>query len=122
MLDRALELGVHVHIDSQVTSVDFNFPPKVTVFGGKVYSGDLVIGCDGLRSVCREALVGHPDPPHETGDIAYRILVPAKDMKPHPELAEFLESPAINYWIGPDGHAVCYLLKGGDLYNIVLLY
>jgi salicylate hydroxylase len=67
-------------------------------------------------------LVGHADPPHETGDIAYRILVPAEDMKRHEELHEFLESPAIDYWMGPDGHAVCYLLKGGNLYNIVLLY
>jgi len=80
------------------------------------------VGCDGLRSICREMLVGHADPPHETGDIAYRILVPVQDMRPHPELQEFVESPAINYWMGPDGHAVCYLLKGGNLYNVVLLY
>ena len=122
MLERAIELGVQVHINSQVTDVDFNFPPKVTVARGKVYTADLVIGCDGLRSICREALVGHADPPHETGDIAYRILVPAEDMKRHEELHEFVQSPAINFWMGPDGHAVCYLLKGGNLYNIVLLY
>jgi salicylate hydroxylase len=122
MLERALELGVQVHINSFVTDLDFNDPPKVTVQGGKVYTADLVLGCDGLRSVCREALVGHADPPHETGDIAYRILVPADQMRPHPELHEFLDDPAINVWMGPGGHAVCYLLKGGNLYNIVLMY
>jgi salicylate hydroxylase len=122
MLERAIELGVTVHINSQVTKIDFNEPPRVTVAGGKVYTADLVVGCDGLRSVCREALVGHADPPYETGDIAYRILVPAEVMKPHPELAEFLDSPAINVWMGPGGHVVCYLLKGGNLYNIVLMY
>jgi salicylate hydroxylase len=122
MLERALELGVQVHLNSFVTNLDFNDPPKVTVQGGKVYTADLVIGCDGLRSVCREALVGHSDPPHETGDIAYRILVPADQMRPHPELHEFLDDPAINIWMGPGGHAVCYLLKGGNLYNIVLMY
>jgi salicylate hydroxylase len=122
MLERALELGVQVHIHSQVTHVDFNFPPRVTTYDGRTYSADLIVGCDGLRSISREALVGHRDPPHETGDIAYRILVPADQMKPHPELTEFLESPNINFWMGPDGHAVCYLLKGGNLYNIVLLY
>ena len=121
MIERALELGVEVHIDSKVTHVDFHYPPTVTVKGGEMYSADLVVGCDGLRSVCREALVGHPDPPHETGDLAYRILVSAEEMKKHPELQEFLENPAINVWMGPDGHAVCYLLKGGNLYNIVLL-
>jgi len=122
MLERAIELGVDVHINSQVTDLDFNDPPKVTVKGGKVYTADLVVGCDGLRSVCREALVGHPDPPHETGDIAFRILVPAEQMRPHADLAELLDNPAINIWMGPDGHVVCYLLKGGNLYNIVLLY
>ena len=122
MLERALELGVNVHLNSQVIHVEFEYPPSVTVQSGEVFRGDLVVGCDGLRSVCREALVGHPDPPHETGDIAYRILVPAEAMKPHPELRGFLEEPAINFWMGPDGHAVCYLLKGGNLYNIVLLY
>jgi salicylate hydroxylase len=121
MLERAIELGVTLHLDSVVAKVEFDDPPKVTVQGGKVYTADLVIGCDGLRSVCREALVGHADPPHETGDIAYRILVPAEDMKPYPELHEFLEQPNINFWMGPEGHAVCYLLKGGNLYNIVLL-
>ena len=122
MLERAIELGVTVHINSQVSKLDFNEPPRVTVNGGKVYTADLVVGCDGLRSVCREALVGHPDPPYETGDIAYRILVPAEVMKPHPELAELLDNPAINVWMGPGGHVVCYLLKGGNLYNIVLMY
>jgi salicylate hydroxylase len=122
LLERAVELGAHVVINSQVTHVDFNYPPKVRTLTGREYTADLVVGADGLRSICREMLVGHADPPHETGDIAYRILVPAEEMRPHPELQEFLESPAINYWMGPDGHAVCYLLKGGNLYNIVLLY
>lgn len=122
MLERALELGVEVHINSFVTNLDFNDPPKVTVQGGKIYTADLVVGCDGLRSVCRENLVGHADPPHETGDIAYRILVTADQMRPYPELHELLDDPAINVWMGPRGHAVCYLLKGGNLYNIVLMY
>jgi salicylate hydroxylase len=121
MLERATELGVTLHLDSAVSKLEFSAPPQVTVQSGKTYTADLVVGCDGLRSICRESLVGHPDPPHETGDIAYRILVPAEDMKPYPELEEFLQQPNINYWMGPDGHAVCYLLKGGNLYNIVLL-
>jgi salicylate hydroxylase len=122
MLARALELGVTVHINSPVTDVNFHNPPTVTVKGGKTYTADLVVGCDGLRSVCREALVGHSDPPYETGDIAYRILVSADEMKKHPELHELLNEPAINVWMGPEGHVVCYLLKGGNLYNIVLMY
>jgi salicylate hydroxylase len=121
MLERALELGVQVHIDSKVTDIDFNYPPRVTVAGGDVYTGELVVGCDGIKSVCRAALAGHATPPRATGDMAYRIVVPAEDMEHHKELREFLENPAINFWMGPDGHAVCYPLRAGSLYNIVLL-
>ena len=42
-------------------------------------------------------------------------------MKKHPDLRELAEKPAINYWMGPHGHVVCYLLQGGGLYNIVLI-
>lgn len=42
-------------------------------------------------------------------------------MKKDPLLRELTEVPYINYWIGPDSHAVCYLLRGTNLYNIVLL-
>jgi salicylate hydroxylase len=41
-------------------------------------------------------------------------------MMKHESLVELALNPAINYWMGPDAHAVCYLLKGGGLHNIVL--
>ena len=65
-------------------------------------------------------MLGHPDPPRLTGDLAYRIVVKAEDMRKHEILRELVETPQINYWMGPHAHAVCYLLKGGGLYNIVL--
>lgn len=80
-----------------------------------------MIGADGLKSTCREALLGRPDPPHLTGDLAYRIIVKAEDMKKHPALLDLVQQPSINYWMGPNAHAVCYLLQGGGLYNIVLI-
>lgn len=81
---------------------------------------DVIIGADGLKSVCREQMLGHADPPHFTGDLAYRIVVKAEDMKKHDSLRELVEHPSINHWMGPHSHVVCYLLKGGGLYNIVL--
>ncbi|EHK99238.1 putative 3-hydroxybenzoate 6-hydroxylase 2 [Glarea lozoyensis 74030] len=38
-----------------------------------------------------------------------------------PELATFVTEPQVNYWLGPDAHAVNYVLRGGELFNIVLL-
>jgi hypothetical protein len=38
-----------------------------------------------------------------------------------PELACLVTDPQVNYWLGPDMHAVNYVLKGGKLFNMVLL-
>jgi len=103
-----------------VNAIDFS-APSVTLATGRTITCDLVIAADGLKSKCRELYVGHADPPHNTGDLAYRILIKASDMKKDPGLAQLTEVPVINYWMGPGAHAVCYLLKGGELYNIVLV-
>lgn len=36
-------------------------------------------------------------------------------------LRDMVRNAAIDYWIGLNAHAVCYLLKGGNLFNIVLV-
>lgn len=42
-------------------------------------------------------------------------------MRTDPLLAPLVKEPMVNYWIGPDSHVVCYLLRGEDLYNMVLI-
>ncbi len=120
LVAEATRLGVPIHLDASVAQIDFE-KPSVHLKDGKEFHADLILGADGLKSICREQLVGHPDPPHFTGDLAYRIIVKADDMKKHANLISLTEKPAINYWIGPNAHAVCYLLQGGGLYNIVLI-
>ncbi|KAL2011840.1 hypothetical protein VTN00DRAFT_4558 [Thermoascus crustaceus] len=120
LTDEARRLGVTIQLDSKVTGIDFE-KPCVFLKGKPDFFADIVIGADGLKSTCREALLGRPDPPHLTGDLAYRIIVKAEDMKKHPALLDLVQQPSINYWMGPDAHAVCYLLQGGGLYNIVLI-
>jgi salicylate hydroxylase len=120
LVDKAQELGVEIVLNAHVNRIDFA-APSVALSTGKVLHCDLVVAADGLKSRCRELYLGHPDPPHNTGDLAYRILVKAEDMRKDPALAELIKTPVINYWMGPGSHAVCYLLKGGELYNIVLI-
>lgn len=120
MVQKARDLGVQIQINSCVVKVDF-YAPCVHLKDGRLITADLVVGADGLKSFCREEMMGRPDPPHLTGDLAYRILIKTSDMRKHEELAELVKTPAINLWMGPYGHAVCYLLQGGGLYNIVLL-
>jgi salicylate hydroxylase len=110
---------VEIILGSRAVEIDFEVP-AIKLADGSTLTADLVIGADGLYSTCREALLGKKDPPRLTGDLAYRATVPASKMREQECLREFIESPSINHWLGPDSHAVGYLLKGADLYNLVL--
>lgn len=119
LADEAERLGVRLMLGSRVIGIDFR-QAAVKIANQPDLHADLIIGADGIRSVCREALLGRPDPPHLTGDLAYRFLVRAEGMRRNPNLRDFIEKPDINYWLGPQSHAVCYLVKGGDFFNVVL--
>jgi len=120
LVAEAERLGVKVQLGSVVTKLDMQ-KGIISMREKPDFQGDLILGADGLKSICRESLLGRSDPPHLTGDLAYRIVIKAEDMKRHDDLRGLVEKPAINYWMGPYGHVVCYLLKGGGLYNIVLI-
>jgi len=120
LVAEADRLGVKIQLGSAVLGIDFE-NSLVRLRDKPDFHADLILGADGLKSICRESLLGHSDPPRLTGDLAYRIIIKAEDMKKHPNLRDLAEKPAVNYWMGPYGHVVCYLLQGGDLYNIVLI-
>ncbi|KAF2187164.1 FAD/NAD(P)-binding domain-containing protein [Zopfia rhizophila CBS 207.26] len=127
LLDRALQLGATVETNARV--VDIEFPSSATsenrataiLADGRMRTADLIVGADGIHSRCREMLLGREDPPILTGDLAYRLLLSTERMMEDPELRGFVEDPQVNYWMGPDAHAVNYVLRGGKLFNMVLL-
>lgn len=125
LLDRAADLGVKMKTKARVADVkiagDEAVTATVVLSGGEEFVTDLVVGADGINSKLREILMGKPDPPTPTGDLAYRLLLNTADMLEDPELATFVTQPQVNYWMGPDAHAVNYVLKGGKLFNMVLL-
>ncbi|KAI9739654.1 MAG: hypothetical protein M1834_006372 [Cirrosporium novae-zelandiae] len=124
LLDRTLELGGSIQVNSRVMDVNCDSTAAtatVILQSGMKFVADLVVGADGVNSKCREILLGYPDEPTPTGDLAYRLLLDTKKMRDDPELAKFVEDPQVNYWMGPDAHAVNYVLRGGELFNMVLL-
>ena len=74
--------------------------------------GDLLIGADGLKSVVRAQMFGAA-PATYTGDAAWRVVVPAE------RLPKNLLEQVMSVFMGPDGHVVCYYLRGGALLNFV---
>ena len=76
------------------------------------FSGDVLIGADGIHSVIRNKLWGD-EKPNFTGNVAWRALVPAD------QLPEGLIRPMSTAWWGPHKHFVHYYVRSGTLVNCV---
>ncbi|KAH8670647.1 hypothetical protein BGZ61DRAFT_537290 [Ilyonectria robusta] len=124
LLDRAIELGAKLITKAKVETYTVSGDgSSTTVFleDGRSMTTDLLVGADGINSKLREEFLGKSDPPVLTGDLAYRLLLNTSEMLKDPQLRPFVENPQVNYWVGPEKHAVNYVLKGGELFNMVLL-
>jgi len=98
---------------SSVTSE--NTSATVTLSDGQTHTFDLVVGCDGLRSIVRLAVHGE-DTPRFTGNMCWRALIPTNVLPPH-HIA-----PQMTIWIGLEGHIVTYYVRGGELVNLVAFH
>lgn len=106
---------VRLHTGAQVDVVKVS-PDGATVTArdGRSFSADAIVGCDGVKSVVREKLIG--DEPRVSGHVVYRAVVPVADM---PEDLR-INSPVV--WAGPNCHLVHYPLRGGEQYNLVVTF
>ena len=120
LLDKAKTLGVQTRFGSQITEID---PSRSSVkfFNGEQFKYDLILGADGLHSMCRELIPGQTQQPFFPGDLAFRIVLPKSVWLESKDLLELTKRPAVQIFMGPDAHVVLYPLKEGELYNIVLL-
>ncbi|QGZ59810.1 3-hydroxybenzoate 6-monooxygenase [Paraburkholderia acidiphila] len=106
---------IQFRTDTQIKSLEQN-DQGVTVIDqhGERYSADAVIGCDGVKSAVRAALIG--DEPRVTGHVVYRAVVDVDNMP------EDLRINAPVVWAGPHCHLVHYPLRGGRQYNLVVTF
>lgn len=120
LVREAIRLNVEIILKARAIGIDFE-RPAIYLDDQPPFEADLIVGADGLKSRCRETMLGRKDPPYLTGDLAYRIILRTEDMKRLPELHDLIERPNIDYWMGPGCHAVSYMLQGGQAYNVVLI-
>jgi len=80
--------------------------------GGIDRRGTALICADGLWSQLR-ARLGERTPPRFAGRAAWRAMVPAA------RLPQAQTMPAVELWLGPGGHVVCYPVRAGAAVNIV---
>ncbi|BEI83393.1 hypothetical protein CcaverHIS002_0312610 [Cutaneotrichosporon cavernicola] len=120
LVERAHALGATIHVKSRIESIDFDVP-SVTTTSGLVVYGDLILGCDGLKSVTRRFFLnGNDSGPKETQFCAYRSTVPMDALLGDPELRPLVEKPDLHLWIGPERHVMSYPISGGKTFNMVL--
>lgn len=81
---------------------------------GERYRADAVVGCDGVKSAIRAALIG--DEARVTGHVVYRAVVDVENMPADLQI----NSPVV--WAGPHCHLVHYPLRGGRQYNLVVTF
>lgn len=62
--------------------------------------------------MARATVLGQPGPPVPTGQMVYRVTLPAKTLQGIPELEEITTVPRNNHWLGPNGTVLSYLLQG----------
>jgi salicylate hydroxylase len=105
LLARALRDEVALRFGDPVVELHAD---GVRLSSGEVLTGEAVVGCDGVRSIVREALFG-PHRPRFTGQVAWRFTVPQQGPA----------SPIVRVWTGRRRHFVCYPIRGGDLMNVV---
>ncbi|KAF2436939.1 FAD/NAD(P)-binding domain-containing protein [Tothia fuscella] len=124
LLDEAVRRGVKIHLGMEATGVDFAAGiASVTVKSGERFEGHVVIGADGIWSTTLEHLLEVDSTPIPTGDMAYRATFQSEALLSlkNEKLNGLIGKPETNIWMGPKSHAVFYPLKGGSVYNVVLV-
>ncbi|KAK1705013.1 hypothetical protein BDP67DRAFT_532431 [Colletotrichum lupini] len=116
------EIGVDLCLDMDVERIDFD-EKMVYLEDGDDIGGDVIIGADGLWSICRDQLLGTASPPVETGDLAYRATFPFDYLKAlnDPRVDDLCARKQATVWMGPDKHTVFYPVRGGREFNLVLI-
>lgn len=116
LVEGAQEYGdIEIITNCHVQSVEQDeHEVRITDQHGRTFTGQALIGADGVKSIVREKYVA--DPALVTGHVVYRAVVPKE------EFPENLQWNAASIWVGPNCHLVHYPLRGGKEYNVVVTF
>lgn len=122
----AAEAAITFHFSHSLTSISTLTPrPIFTVQPrdqpARQETADVLIGADGVKSATRTALLsqlGLSAAVEDTGQAAYRVVLPREAMQSDPEMLALLESNQVTRWIGERRHWICYPVASRTLYNM----
>ena len=82
----------------------------ITLADGTTFTGDILVGADGIHSTVRSGLFGQEQARY-TGNVAWRGLVPAK------AIAHLQLKKVTGVWMGPNRSIVQYYVSAGRTFN-----
>jgi 2-polyprenyl-6-methoxyphenol hydroxylase-like FAD-dependent oxidoreductase len=108
---------------SKITDID---PKTATVMlkNGESFSGDLVLGADGVHSVARTKIPGGILTPFGSGKSAFRFLIPWQTLADDPLTKDYVvgRQNKLSMWYGNDRRLVMYPCSFGTLMNFVAIH
>ncbi|CAK7207214.1 hypothetical protein SEUCBS139899_010023 [Sporothrix eucalyptigena] len=110
---------------SKVASVDPE-TATITLEDGTTYTGDLLLGADGVSSVTRKCIVGDSIKPFGSGKSAFRFLIPRQTVLDCPSTSHLATRPDrdgyMTLWYGTDRRLVMYPCVNNTMLNFVAIH
>ncbi|KAL4936727.1 hypothetical protein BDV06DRAFT_216444 [Aspergillus oleicola] len=111
----ARELGVQIRLGCEVRGVfEDGRGAGIELGNGERVYGDVVIACDGIKSMARQAVLGYEPTLQSSGYAIYRAWFSNQNILADPITKHLCENgDTFNGWIGPDVHLLVSSLKAG---------
>ncbi|KAK1579950.1 FAD binding domain-containing protein [Colletotrichum navitas] len=120
LYQRAVDLGVTIHLNSKVSKYDPEIP-CATLTNGQKFTADLIVAADGLKSSARSLLPSNMvASPTYTGFAVYRATLDVGKIRKIPEINWIIAKPGVHMWVGEDRHVMTYTIAAGQSFNMVL--
>jgi len=111
-----------VHLNARCEAVTAQGKVAAARFAdGREIEADVIIGADGIHSAVRESVFGSA-PARFTQQIAWRAMIPIEEVPTQigPGNSVHIDRDEYVGWIGPNGHVICYPIRGGKTYNLFI--
>ncbi|KAF3384696.1 FAD-dependent urate hydroxylase [Penicillium rolfsii] len=105
--------AVHVDCDCAV----------ITTENGERFTGDLIVGADGVHSVTRTFIPNCPSPPSDYGQSCFRFMIATKILKEDDETSKyFMEDGVMSIFKAKDRRLVMYPTNDNTEMNLAVFF